>query len=299
MLLNALDALADHRNALILVGAQAGYLRTEPLDGYQDFTTDGDLALDPGLLGDRPGLEEAMRRAGFRLLNEDTGKPEPGIWEAREPAPDRAEDFTIPVDLIVPETVAPPGGRRSARLGGQHGKRADRRAIGLEGALVDHSPVEIPALAAGDTRSTVIKVAGEAALIVQRFTRSETERPGRTGSMTRTPPTPCVSSCRRRLTRLPIVLLCFSTTIDRPASQGKRSIVSTRSSARPGASVPRWPSAPSKAHSLPAPSSRSAQRSSPTSDAASRTLALSECQSACVDVATQRLSEWALLGSNQ
>jgi len=181
VLLDALDALADHRNALILVGAQAVYLRTEPLDGYQDFTTDADLAVDPGILGDRPGLEEAMRQAGFRLLNENTGKPEPGIWEARVPAPDRTEDFIIPVDLIVPEAVAPPGGQRGARLGGQHGKRAARRAIGLEGALVDNSPVEIPALAAGDPRSTVIKVAGEAALIVSKVHKigDRTTRPDR------------------------------------------------------------------------------------------------------------------------
>lgn len=81
VLLDALDALADHRDALIVVGAQAVYLRTEPLEGYQDFTTDGDLALDPSLLRERPGLEAAMRQAGFRLKDENTGHPEPGIWE--------------------------------------------------------------------------------------------------------------------------------------------------------------------------------------------------------------------------
>jgi hypothetical protein len=61
VLLDALDALADHRDALVVVGAQAVYLRTEPIESYQDFTTDADLALDSGLLSDRPGLEEAMR----------------------------------------------------------------------------------------------------------------------------------------------------------------------------------------------------------------------------------------------
>ncbi len=129
VLLNALDALVDHRKALILVGAQAVYLRTEPLDGYQDFTTDGDLALDPGLLGDRPGLEEVMRNAGFRLLNEDIGKPEPGIREARVPAPDRTEDFIIPVDLIVPEAVAPPGGRRGAAASMENGLLAEQSGL--------------------------------------------------------------------------------------------------------------------------------------------------------------------------
>lgn len=83
VLLDALDALVDHRDAIVVVGAQAVYLRTELLEGYQDFTTDGDLALDPSLLLARPGLEEAMRHAGFRLKDEDTGHPEPGIWEAQ------------------------------------------------------------------------------------------------------------------------------------------------------------------------------------------------------------------------
>ena len=96
VLLDALDALADHRDAIVVVGAQAVYLRTEPIENYQDFTTDADLALDPDRLADRPGLEEAMRRAGFRLKNDDTGHPEPGIWEARVSVAERVDDLVIP-----------------------------------------------------------------------------------------------------------------------------------------------------------------------------------------------------------
>lgn len=129
VLLGALVALADHRDALVVVGAQAVYLRTEPMEAYQDFTIDADLALDPDLLSERPGLEEVMRRAGLRLKNEDAGHPEPGIWETRVSLAERADDVVIPVDLIVPEAVAPPGGRRGARLGGEHGRRAARRAV--------------------------------------------------------------------------------------------------------------------------------------------------------------------------
>lgn len=169
VLLDALDALADHRDAIVVVGAQAVYLRTEPMEAYQDFTTDGDLALDPDLLAKRPGLEEAMHQAGFRLKNEDTGHPEPGIWEARIPAAERADDLVIPVDLIVPEAVAPPGGRRGARLGGAHGRRAARRAVGLEGALIDHSAIEIPSLNEADTRRVRVKVAGTTALIIAKL----------------------------------------------------------------------------------------------------------------------------------
>lgn len=169
VLLDALDALSDHRDALVLVGAQAVYLRTEPMEAYQDFTTDGDLALDPGLLSDRPGLEDAMRRAGFRLKDEDAGHPEPGIWEARVSLAERADNLVIPIDLIVPEAVAPPGGRRGARLGGEHGRRAARRAVGLEGALLDHSVIEIPSLNEADTRRVRVKVAGITALIVAKL----------------------------------------------------------------------------------------------------------------------------------
>lgn len=181
VLLDALDALADHRDALIVVGAQAVYLRTEPLEGYQDFTTDGDLALDPSLLRERPGLEAAMRQAGFRLKDENTGHPEPGIWEARVPTEGRTDDLVIPVDLIVPEAVAPRGGRRGARLGGEHGRQAARRAVGLEGALVDHSLMEIRALQEEDTRRIAIKVAGAAALIVAKVHKigDRADRPDR------------------------------------------------------------------------------------------------------------------------
>lgn len=79
VLLDALEALSEHRNVIILVGAQAVYLRTESLPGYQPYT------IDPSLLRDRPGLEGAMRGAGFRLKDEDTGHPEPGNWVASVP----------------------------------------------------------------------------------------------------------------------------------------------------------------------------------------------------------------------
>jgi hypothetical protein len=181
VLLDALDALAAHRDAVVVVGAQAVYLRSEPMEAYQDFTTDGDLALDPHLLSERPGLEEAMRRAGFHLKNEDTGHPEPGIWEARVSVAERSDDLVIPVDLIVPEAVAPPGGRRGARLGGEHGRWAARRAVGLEGALVDNSVVEIRSLDEGDARRVAVNVAGTTALIVAKLhkIRDRAEEPDR------------------------------------------------------------------------------------------------------------------------
>lgn len=74
----------------------------------------------------------------------------------------------IPVDLMVPESMSDPGGRRGGRLP-PHSKRATRRATGLEAAVVDHSPAEIAALEPGDRRSFTIEVAGPAALLVAKL----------------------------------------------------------------------------------------------------------------------------------
>jgi len=166
VLLDVLDALAPHRDAIIVAGAQAVYLHTGQGDlAIAPYTTDGDLALDPTLLGDNPKLAEAMAGAGFRLLIAESGSEEPGIWVAS--ATIGGETVTVPVDLIVPEGVATGGGRRGARLG-PHGKKAARRVPGLEAALVDHSSMTITALDPVDSRRVDVKVAGPAALFVAK-----------------------------------------------------------------------------------------------------------------------------------
>ena len=76
VLLDALEALDDHRAVLILVGAQAIYMHTGEGDlAVAPYTTDGDIALDPAELGPAPKLEDAMRHAGFRL-----DEQQPGVW---------------------------------------------------------------------------------------------------------------------------------------------------------------------------------------------------------------------------
>jgi len=168
VLLNALEALAPHRRAIVVVGAQAIYLQTGSTDidlGLAPFTTDGDLAVDPSLLGDAPQLESAMVAAGFHLSSQPGGHIEPGIWVASTHAGD--EQILVPVDLIVPDGVAPSGGRRGARLGG-HGKRAARRSVGLEAALIDNSTMHLAALEEGDTRVVEALVAAPAALFIAK-----------------------------------------------------------------------------------------------------------------------------------
>ena len=64
VLLDALDALGTHRDAVVVVGAQAIYLRVGEADlAVAAFTTDGDLGIEPTLLADAPTLEVALATA--------------------------------------------------------------------------------------------------------------------------------------------------------------------------------------------------------------------------------------------
>jgi hypothetical protein len=166
VLLDALFALAPHGKAVIVAGAQAVYLRTGDANlAIAPYTTDGDLAINPSLLGDDPHLDQAMRDAKFTLMKRPEGHEEPGIWV--EPAEVNGKTELIPVDLIVPRAVTPPGGRRSAHLG-THGNLTARTGVGLEAALIDHSPMVINALDPSDTRSIEVEVAGTSALLVAK-----------------------------------------------------------------------------------------------------------------------------------
>jgi hypothetical protein len=181
VLLNALETLAPHRHAIIVAGAQAVYLRTQVSDiGIAPYTTDGDLALDPTLLGDEPELEAAMHAAGFTLYEAQAGHPEPGSWIASVMVAGR--QLVVPIDLIVPDALAGTRGRRGARLP-VHGNRAARRSVGLEAVLIDRSPMTIAALEDADDRSFEVDVAGPAALFVAKahkiHDRLASARPGR------------------------------------------------------------------------------------------------------------------------
>lgn len=98
VLLDALAGLVAHREAVILVGAQALYLQTvgAPV-GIPATTKDSDLAIDRRVLADEPLLERAMRDAGFEI------GAQPGAWLGAE---------AIPVDLMIPESIR---SRRPAR----------------------------------------------------------------------------------------------------------------------------------------------------------------------------------------
>lgn len=66
VLLDALEALGDQREAVIVVGAQAVYLHTGAIDlAVPECTLDADITIDPALLRDVPEIEAAMLGARF------------------------------------------------------------------------------------------------------------------------------------------------------------------------------------------------------------------------------------------
>jgi hypothetical protein len=160
VLLDVLTALANHRDAIVLIGAQAVYEHCVGLSWLPPTsTTDADLCLDPSLLAARPLLGDAMADAGFHLNN----LSRPGIYARNVSVVGLSVQPTL--DLLVPEAVAGKG-TRSAQVG-MHGKHAATRADGLEMALLDHSMKSIFPL---DARATAesgadVLVAGVGALL--------------------------------------------------------------------------------------------------------------------------------------
>jgi hypothetical protein len=169
VLLDALQALAAHCDALVVIGAQAIYLHTGQADiALAEATKDSDLAIDPRALLDAPRIEEAMIAAKF---HRDLAHPQPGSWLS----PDG-----IPVDLMVPEALAGQGGRRGARIP-PHSTHATRRTPGLEATIVDNAPMTITALDPADTRELTVAVAGPAALFITKLHKiaERKNQPGR------------------------------------------------------------------------------------------------------------------------
>ncbi len=155
MLLDTLEALYPHHNALILVGAQAVYLHI-PESGLavSPFTMDADIAFDPAILAAQPHLDDVLRDAGFTVVAGAVG-----VWTNGHP--------TATVDLLVPAAVSVEG-KRKARLP-DHGNDIARKSPGLEGALLDKSLMRIQSLDQRDPRSCSVHVAGPTALLVAKL----------------------------------------------------------------------------------------------------------------------------------
>jgi len=153
VLLDAVEALQDHNESLILVGSQAVYLRSpEFYQGVDAYTTDADLAIDPELLGTDPELASRLEAAGFSIEQNS------GHW---------VNAMDIAVDIMVPEGVSSTPTKRSARLDG-HSPTAARNARGLEPCMRLNTRMNIVALDPQDTRTVSLKVANNEALLVAK-----------------------------------------------------------------------------------------------------------------------------------
>ncbi|MGO8960644.1 MAG: hypothetical protein ACLQFR_25195 [Streptosporangiaceae bacterium] len=177
LLLDALDALAEHRSRLILVGAQAVHLHsTDAALAGTAFTSDADLGLDPREVAGEPLIQDAMRRAGFELADPRN----PGTWQ-RLIRVGNVERVPIRVDLLVPELLAG-SGKRSANVP-PHASESFRRVEGIETAIADNTPMTITSLEPDDGRAISVAVAGVPALLVAKAfkirDRLENPKPGR------------------------------------------------------------------------------------------------------------------------
>jgi hypothetical protein len=162
VLLDALVALQDHRDGVILIGAQAVYVHAADAHlGVAAYTSDGDLALDPVNLGQHPLIEAAMVSAGFSLnLRND-----PGRWLKQQTV--GSTPTNIMVDLLIPEGLSE-GGRRSARIP-PHDPRAFLRVSGIEAAIVDNRVFTLASLEPqADSRTVEVRIAGVAALLLSK-----------------------------------------------------------------------------------------------------------------------------------
>lgn len=165
VLLDALQVLRPHRNSLVLVGAQAIYLRLgASVLAVASHTTDADLAFDPTALKDAPPLEKLLMDAGF----EPSKKNPVGVWQIRHLGA-HGHAVLVDVDLLAPTTMSPGIGRRAARLTG-HEPKAVRMVDGMEGVLVDRDWLDVPSLLKGENqRQTQVLVAGHAALLMMKL----------------------------------------------------------------------------------------------------------------------------------
>lgn len=160
VLLDGLGALSEHLDAVVVIGAQAVYLRTsEAAVAGAAFTSDGDLGIDPERLRDRPLIEEALKGAGFHLRDEH----QPGLWARTVPVGARTVD--VELDVLVGSSFVK--GRRSARIP-PHDTMCAKKVPGIEVAVVDRSPMTIASLDPEDTRTVLVDVAGAAALLVAK-----------------------------------------------------------------------------------------------------------------------------------
>lgn len=123
VLLDALTALGEHREAVVLVGAQAIYRRVGEADiAVAPFTTDADLAINPTVLSKAPPIEAVLREAGFKPKSEDAI----GVWVKVSSSTENPH-IEVPIDLLTPRFNGPwkrAALRETARSSSQCGSKS-------------------------------------------------------------------------------------------------------------------------------------------------------------------------------
>ena len=155
VLLDALDALADHRENLVLVGSQAIYFHTGAGElNVPPMTTDADQALNTEGLAGHPEISATLAAAGFAAGSN------PGHWLG-------AEDVAIDIMVAPHQAGTAKKNARGARIP-PHAKSVGRIAPGLEPAIIDNAVHTIASFEHGDARTHRLRIANPAALLVAK-----------------------------------------------------------------------------------------------------------------------------------
>lgn len=163
LLIDVIDALSEHREALTVLGAHAVIEMTQGLPDVppDDSTRDGDLGVTPSMLLPLPRLAEVMESLGF----EQEYRDRPGIWS---PVSQRHLNIHArdTIDLIAPYAVSYEEGSRkptrAARVG-EHGANSVSATRGTELTTIDRELVELRSFDEGSGIEAY--VAGRTALL--------------------------------------------------------------------------------------------------------------------------------------
>jgi hypothetical protein len=162
-LLVVLESLEPHRDALVVIGAQAVHERTKGLvDVDSTATSDADIGVDPALLAAGPDLFEAMLGAGFARASNDR----PGIYSMGGALNKEGRPLPPSIDLIAPEVSAGKG-TRAATLSG-HRRGSVSRANGIEMAMLDKDLFDLGSIGREDGPTIRVNVAGTGALLAAK-----------------------------------------------------------------------------------------------------------------------------------
>jgi hypothetical protein len=143
VLLDALQALGPHLDAVVLLGAQAVYLHTGDTEAIVvPTTTDADLALFPVKLMDEPLLKTPFELLGSSWL----------------PTPERGAGASASQSISWSRGTQPQ--KQSAFCATSHPRGPSSATYRLEPALVDNDAHVIVSFEAADPQKVRLRVAG-------------------------------------------------------------------------------------------------------------------------------------------